>query len=71
MRGDCLTCSRLETCQITSIQKVLAAYTCPLFEAVPAPVYEARVHMMSQYGDEVAVQAMMKNHQQQTKEEEM
>lgn len=64
MRGDCLTCSRIEMCSETSIEKVLRSHTCPLFEPIPEPVYRARVALMEQYGDVAAVQAMLQRPQE-------
>lgn len=59
MRGECLACSRIAECSITSMQKVLSSFTCPLFEEVPGPVYQSRVVLMQQFGEEGAVAAMM------------
>lgn len=59
MRGDCLTCSKLMTCEATSVEKVLVSYTCPLFNAVAEPIFISRQHMMLQYGEVAAVEAMM------------
>ncbi len=58
-RGDCLTCARIYECSITTLERVLSSYTCPLFDAVPSPTYEARVRLMEMFGDEGAVAAMM------------
>lgn len=59
LRGDCLACKKLAECNYTSVDKVLASYTCSLFEAAEEPVSQARWSMMKQYGERPAVQAMM------------
>lgn len=59
MRGDCLSCSKVEICTATSVEKILNSFTCPLYEPVPEPVYRARVMLMMQFGDIAAVKAMM------------
>lgn len=70
MRGDCLTCSKVETCSVTSVEKMLNSFTCILFEPIPEPVYRARVQMMEQYGEVAAVDAMLKRPPQVTQEGE-
>lgn len=69
MRGDCLTCSRVDTCSETSIERVLNSFTCVLFEPISEPVYQARVRLMEQYGEVAAVEAMLKRPPQTTQEE--
>lgn len=59
MRGDCLSCSKVDICSATSVERILTSFTCPLYEAIPEPVYRARVMLMLQFGDEAAVKAMM------------
>lgn len=59
MRGDCLSCSKVEICIATSVEKVLSSYTCPLYESVPEPEYRARWMLMLQFGDVAAVRAMI------------
>lgn len=59
MRGDCLSCSKVEICSATSVEKILNSFTCPLYESIPEPVYRARVMLMQQFGDVAAVKAMM------------
>lgn len=69
MRGDCLACSKVETCSVTSIEKMLNSYTCILFEEIPEPVYRARVQLMEQYGEVPAVVAMLKRPPEDTTQE--
>lgn len=59
LRGECLACSKISSCSETSVEKVRTSYTCSLFKEVPEPVYLARIRMMRQYGDIVAIEAMM------------
>lgn len=59
MRGDCLSCARLGRCMETTVAKVLKDYTCVLYEPVEEPVYRARVQMMEQFGEVLAVQGML------------
>jgi hypothetical protein len=58
-RGDCLACWRLKQCRETSVEKVLAGYTCSLFEPVAEPVAHARWDAMQKYGEQPAVKAML------------
>lgn len=60
LRGECLACSKISSCSQTSVEKVRTSYTCSLFQEVPEPVYMARLQTMRQYGEVVAVEAMMK-----------
>lgn len=57
--GDCLTCYRLPTCTETSIERVQTSYVCPLYDPVPESVYYARIDMMAQFGEVVAIRAML------------
>lgn len=59
-RGDCLCCTKLGRCRLTSLEKTLGGYTCSLFEAADEAVYVARWQLMKQYGEEAAVNAMLK-----------
>lgn len=70
MRGDCLTCLRVDICSETSVEKVLRSYTCVLFEAISEPVYLARVKLMEQYGEVATVEAMLRRPPQITQEGE-
>jgi len=69
MRGDCLSCSKIDVCSKTSVEKVLNSFTCILFESIPEPVYRARVQLMGQYGEVAAVVAMLKRPPQITTQE--
>lgn len=60
MRGDCLTCCKIDICSKTDVEKVLNSFTCILFEPISEPVYRARVLLMEQYGEVPAVEAMLK-----------
>lgn len=60
MRGDCLSCNRMWKCSETSVEKVLADYTCVLYEPEQEPVYRARIDMMEKFGEVRAIQAMLK-----------
>ncbi len=59
MRGDCLSCSRLQSCAETDVEKVLNDYTCVLYDPVEEPVYWARAHMIEKFGEVLAVEAML------------
>lgn len=59
LRGDCLTCSRIEVCNVVTVEKVKQSHTCPLFREVTEPVYLARLSMMSNYGEDAAIDAMI------------
>lgn len=59
LRGDCLTCLRIDTCNEVSIELVKQSHTCPLFREVTEPVYLARLAMMKTYGDDAAIDAMI------------
>lgn len=59
MKGDCLSCARLGKCDQTDLHKVLSDYSCVLYQAVEAPVYWARAQMMEDFGDSLAVKAML------------
>lgn len=59
MRGDCLTCSKVASCQETSLERVLWSYTCPLFDPVPEEVYQARITVMQKFGERYAIEAML------------
>lgn len=69
MRGDCLTCCKVDICAETSVERVLNSYTCILFEPVTGPEYKARVQLMEQYGEVPAVEAMLKRPPQNTPQE--
>jgi hypothetical protein len=43
----------------TTVARVLKDYTCVLYEPVEEPVYRARVQMMEQFGEVLAVQGML------------
>jgi hypothetical protein len=70
VKGDCLTCSKIDICSKTSVEKVLNSFTCILFEPISEPVYRARVTLMEQYGEVPAVVAMLKRPPQFTQEGE-
>lgn len=70
MRGDCLSCSRLGNCAQTSVEKVLADFTCVLYEPVEEPVYLARAQMMEKFGEELAVKAMLEKPEERQEEGE-
>ena len=57
--GDCLSCASLRQCTETSVEKVLASYTCPLFTPVEEPIYIARLDMIQKYGQMEAVSSMV------------
>lgn len=59
MKGDCLSCNRLGKCNETDLKKVLNDYSCVLYQPVEAPVYWARAQMMEDFGDSLAVKAML------------
>lgn len=59
MRGDCLSCTRLGKCMETSLEKVLKDFTCILYDSVAEPVYQARAQAIEQFGEVLAVQAML------------
>ena len=59
LKGECLACYRLQKCRETSVEKVLASYTCQLFEPVAEAVYRARSDAMQKYGEQAAVRAML------------
>lgn len=67
VRGECLACKKVETCLETSISKLKNGYTCPLFEEVAEPIYTARYNLICQFGEEMALKAIMNR---ETKEEE-
>lgn len=53
---------KLSLCTETNYERILASYTCPLFEGVSEPVYQARIEMMSRYGAVAAVSSMLPRH---------
>lgn len=59
MRGDCLSCARLQKCTETNVERVLTDYTCSSYDPVKEPVYWARAHMMEKFGDVLAVEAIL------------
>jgi hypothetical protein len=61
-RGECLACLRLSQCRETNVEKVLASFTCIMYEDAPEPVYLARWNAMQQYGEAGAVRAMLPLH---------
>lgn len=66
VRGECLACKKVESCMETSISKLKSGYTCPLFEEVAEPIYTARYNLICQFGEEMALRAIMNR---ETKEE--
>lgn len=61
LSGDCLSCTRLPTCLDTTLTQVKESFTCPLFQGVEEPVYQARLVMISNYGEDTAINAMMQH----------
>lgn len=59
LKGDCLSCTRVSSCSVTSAEKVRGGFTCQIFEGVPEPEYVARLEMIRKYGEQQAVQAML------------
>lgn len=59
IRGECLACTKLSSCNETNLQRVLTGYTCPLFEPVQEGVFVARIDMITRYGETVAVEVML------------
>lgn len=57
--GECLACQRLVACSEATEDRVLTSYVCPLFTAVPEAEFVARWNMMQQYGERVAVRALV------------
>jgi hypothetical protein len=47
------------------VERVQSSYTCPLFKAVPEPVFRAREKAMQQFGEVSAIKAMMNRPQEQ------
>lgn len=70
LRGDCLTCAKIDACNEVTLQRVKDSYTCPLFTAVAEPVYLARLHMMESYGEDTAIEAMLNRPTDPDEEEE-
>jgi hypothetical protein len=70
IRGDCLTCVHLSTCNETSVERVKVSYTCALFTAVDEAVYMARLHMMNAYGEDAAIEAMLERPPEPEEDEE-
>ena len=70
MRGDCLSCCKVDICSATSVERILTSYTCVLFEAIPEPVYRARVQLMEQYGEVATATALLKRPPQITQQGE-
>lgn len=54
-------------CLETSVEKMKNGYTCPLFEEIPEPIYTARYALIQQFGESMAMKAIMKRP---TREEE-
>lgn len=59
MSGECLACLHVGNCKETSLEKVLSSFTCPMFTAVPEPVFLARLTTMNRFGEKTAVLALM------------
>lgn len=59
LRGDCLSCSRIDMCNNTNVDLVKQSYTCSLFTGVEEPIYRARLLMIEMYGDDRAIAAMI------------
>lgn len=57
--GDCLSCQMLGVCSLTDLEKVRSSYTCVFFRGVPEPMFLARVEMMKQFGETMAIKAML------------
>ena len=62
--GECLCCEKVSRCFETSVERILSSYTCPLFEAVPEPIFRARLDAMSKFGEMSAAEAMMNRPEQ-------
>lgn len=58
-RGDCLCCSKIKVCALTSVEKALGGFTCQYFEGVIEAEWMARMDAMEKFGDVISVQAMM------------
>lgn len=59
LRGECLACRKIGNCLQTSVDKAWWGFTCPLFEEVSEPEYLARINAMEEYGDVIAIRAML------------
>jgi hypothetical protein len=59
VKGDCFSCTMTSTCRETSVARVIADYTCPLYRPVPEPIYWARVAVRSQFGEMMAAEAIL------------
>lgn len=59
MKGFCLSCSRINTCNETSRQKVVSDYTCSRFAPVAEAVFRAREATIEKYGEKLAIDAML------------
>lgn len=70
MKGDCLSCTRLGKCAETSFEKVLNDFTCIVYEPVEEPVYRARAHAIEEFGEVLAVQALLKKPDDKEKDED-
>lgn len=51
MNRICLNCKYLGQCEETSVEKLLANYTCVRWDEVPAEVSAARATAIRQFGD--------------------
>jgi hypothetical protein len=49
----------LEACSETSVERARTSYVCPLFKEVSEAVYLARWNMMQQFGERVALRALI------------
>ena len=59
LRGDCLSCNRLHTCLLTTVDLVAKGYTCPAYEPVKEEIYQARTDTVALFGERLAIQAML------------
>lgn len=57
--GECLICSKVNSCSETSAEKIKQSYVCVLFHPVSEPVYLARLQMLNEYGEQSAIIAIL------------
>ena len=55
-----MTCRRAPRCQVSSVEKLVSGYTCPIFEAVTEAIYRARIDIALKLGPLAAAQAIRK-----------
>ena len=62
-RGDCLSCQTLGVCSLTSYERVRDSFTCDFFHGASEPEYVARLEAIARFGEPLAIQAMLKQSQ--------